>query len=75
MRYQENNKFVKGNEYNYSDITDYAYNVNVELFEIGSQNYSSGHNFIKLVETKTNKTISFVLNKNYNFECVYNDFN
>ena len=46
-----------------------------EIFDAnGARNYSSGHNFIKLVERSTNKVITFILDKDYQFECIYNDF-
>jgi hypothetical protein len=72
--YQDENRYYKGYIYSYEDILNYSYNVNVELEEIGNRNYSSGHNFIKLVEKSSNKVITFILNKDYQFECVYNDF-
>lgn len=70
----DSKNFKKGNVYSYEDISGYSSIVNLDLEEVGSKNYSSGHNFIKLVERSTDKVISFVLNENYEFECIYNDF-
>lgn len=72
--YQDVHKFNKGSVYSHEEIVNYSRNVNVEFQELGEKNYSSGHNFIKLVERKSNKVITFILNKDYQFECVYNDF-
>jgi hypothetical protein len=76
--YQDIHKFNKGSVYSREEILNYSYNVNLMFDEIfdsnGSRNYSSGHNFIKLVERSNSKVITFILNKDYQFECVYNDF-
>lgn len=77
--YQDKYRFYKGSVYSRDNILEYSKNVSNFMFDEifdanGARNYSSGHNFIKLVDRGTNKVITFILNKDYQFECVYNDF-
>lgn len=72
------NEIIKGNVYSHEEVVNYCNNTELRYEELNDpfsgRNNSSGHNFIKLVDRGSNKVITFILDKNYQYECVYNDF-
>jgi hypothetical protein len=65
--------FKKGDLYTMDDIDNFAYENDYSYNQYG--NHIAGEKFIKLYnEFNNGYVISFVLTSNYDFECIYNDF-
>jgi len=71
---KESIEFKKGETYDINDIENFSIENNYKFNQLGGNNWFSGKIFITLENPENRYIISFILNKDYVFECIYNDF-